>query len=68
MKKEILNVRLSTFDYNTLNFICKKYKCTKADAIKKAIQLLVSWDLEECNRNLESSGVTRPVNYEKGIE
>jgi len=68
MKKDILNVRLSSIDYNTLNFICEKYKVSKADAISKAITLLASWDLDQCNQNLKKSGTTRPINYEKGIE
>lgn len=68
MKTQSINFRVSDFDRQKLDYICEKYKCSQADAMKKALDLLISWDLGKCNKNLDKHGVTRPVNYEKGIE
>ena len=68
MKAKTLSVRLNSFDAGVLQYICEKYKVSEADAIRKAIELLKSWDLDQCNENLKKHGTTRPINYERGIE
>jgi len=50
MKQKTLSIRLNTFDTETLQYICDKYKVSEADAVRKGIELLKEWDRQNIDK------------------
>ena len=62
MKTKTIGVRLNSFDTETLEYICDKYKVTDADAIRKGIELLKEWDKEKsAMKNLSNAETAKLV-------
>lgn len=62
MKTKTIGVRLNSFDTETLEYICDKYKVTDADAIRKGIELLKEWDKEKsAMKNLSNAEIAKLV-------
>lgn len=72
MKTKTINVRLNTFDAETLERICRKHQVSESDAIRKGIELLKEWDevktkkeIGKMRKLLDLNGKTREVNKGK---
>lgn len=54
MKTKTISVRLNSFDTETLEYICEKYKVTEANAVRKGIELLKEWGKEKTKKEIDN--------------